>query len=277
MRSIATERPELVDEWHPTKNGELTPDSTSFGSVKKVWWRCAHDHEWEASPNNRSKGQGCPYCSGSRALVGFNDLVTVEPDIAATWHPVKNGDLTPDQVTRGSHKKVWRICEHGHEWEASIFNRTKGRGCPVCASLNKGKRRSEAALRKNGSLAEKFPELLQDWDYELNEAQPSEISCFSKLQSHWVCHVCGNRWTVSVYKRTAENHTCPVCSRKIVKPGFNDLQFNRPDIALEWASGLNGNLKPSDVTVGSNKRVWWQCDKGHTWLAAVNQRTSGTG
>ena len=105
MRSIATERPELVDEWHPTKNGELTPGSISFGSVKKVWWRCARGHEWEASPNNRSKGQGCPYCSGRRALVGFNDLATVEPDIAATWHPAKNGDLTPDQVTRGSHKR----------------------------------------------------------------------------------------------------------------------------------------------------------------------------
>lgn len=254
MRSIATERPELVDEWHPTKNGELTPGSISFGSVKKVWWRCARGHEWEASPNNRSKGQGCPYCSGRRALVGFNDLATVEPDIAATWHPAKNGDLTPDQVTRGSHKKVWWICERGHEWEASVFNRTKGRGCPACASLNKGKRRSEAALRKNGSLAEKFPELLQDWDYELNEAQPSEISCLSNLRSRWVCHVCGHRWTASVYKRTAENHTCPVCARKVVKPGFNDLQFNRPDIALEWASSLNGNLKPSDVTVGSNKK-----------------------
>lgn len=277
MRSIATERPELVDEWHPTKNGELTPGSISFGSVKKVWWRCARGHEWEASPNNRSKGQGCPYCSGRRALVGFNDLATVEPDIAATWHPAKNGDLTPDQVTRGSHKKVWWICERGHEWEASVFNRTKGRGCPACASLNKGKRRSEAALRKNGSLAEKFPELLQDWDYELNEAQPSEISCLSNLRSRWVCHVCGHRWTASVYKRTAENHTCPVCARKVVKPGFNDLQFNRPDIALEWASSLNGNLKPSDVTVGSNKKVWWQCDKGHTWLAEVSQRTSGAG
>lgn len=121
MKSIATERPELVKEWHPTKNGDLNPDSISFGSVKKVWWRCAHSHEWEASPNNRSNGQGCPYCSGRRVLVGFNDLATVEPDIAATWHPAKNGDLTPDQVTRGSHKKVWWTCEHGHEWEASVY------------------------------------------------------------------------------------------------------------------------------------------------------------
>lgn len=277
MRSIATERPELIDEWHPTKNGELTPDSTSFGSVKKVWWRCARGHEWEASPNNRSKGQGCPYCSGRRVLAGFNDLATVEPDVAATWHPTKNDDLTPDQLTCGSHKKVWWICEYGHEWEASVCNRTKGRGCPVCASLNGGKRRSEAALRKNGSLAEEFPDLLQDWDYELNDIDPHDASCSSSLKFHWKCRTCGYRWVTTIYKRAVCGHRCPACRGKAVNPGRNDLQTIRPDLALEWDCEKNGDLKPSNVTVGSNKKVWWQCDKGHTWLFTVAQRTSGAG
>ncbi|WP_390175708.1 zinc-ribbon domain-containing protein [Lawsonella clevelandensis] len=55
------------------------------------------------------------------------------PDhLVAQWHPTKNGDVTPDMVTDGSNAKVWWVCEHGHEWQAVVANRTKGSGCPVC-------------------------------------------------------------------------------------------------------------------------------------------------
>ena len=34
-----TPYPHLVKEWHPTKNGDLTPKDVTYGSNKKVWWR----------------------------------------------------------------------------------------------------------------------------------------------------------------------------------------------------------------------------------------------
>jgi len=58
----------------------------------------------------------------------------MNPTVASQWHPVKNGDLTTRDVTTGSQKKVWWICSRGHEWEASIVNRHKGRSCPFCFS-----------------------------------------------------------------------------------------------------------------------------------------------
>ena len=53
--SLAEKHPELTKQWHPTKNGELTPNDVTFGSNKKVWWKCdkAEDHEWKASLKNR--------------------------------------------------------------------------------------------------------------------------------------------------------------------------------------------------------------------------------
>src|SRR5207245_1444040 len=59
------------------------------------------------------------------------------PEVAAEWHPSKNGDLTPDQVVAGSHQKVWWKCRisPGHEWQATLKNRTNEttqRGCPYC-------------------------------------------------------------------------------------------------------------------------------------------------
>ena len=130
--------PELAREWHPTKNGGLTADSVTLGSNKKVWWLGKCGHEWEAVIYKRVNGRGCPYCSGKRVLKGFNDLGTKNPELAKEWHPTKNGDLTPYDVTSGSSKKVWWLGKCGHEWEASIVNRSRlESGCPFCRKRSK--------------------------------------------------------------------------------------------------------------------------------------------
>ena len=77
---------------------------------------------------------GCPYCANKLVYRGYNDLATTHPELAAEWHPTKNENLTPQDITFGSGKKVWWQCKNNHEWEASVDNRTKGRGCPVCSS-----------------------------------------------------------------------------------------------------------------------------------------------
>lgn len=61
--SLANKRPDLVKEWHPTKNGTLTPNDVTFGKHDKVWWLCPEcGHEWPATITNRAKGRGCPEC-----------------------------------------------------------------------------------------------------------------------------------------------------------------------------------------------------------------------
>ena len=76
--SLAEVHPELVLEWSE-KNLPLTPDSITFGSNKKVWWKGACGHEWETSVKARSNGEKCPICSGARVVAGINDLATLEP------------------------------------------------------------------------------------------------------------------------------------------------------------------------------------------------------
>ena len=131
---LATLNPLLAQEWNYEKNGNLKPEQFTTGSGKKIWWRCQKGHEWQAHINNRSKGIGCPYCSGRRAIVGETDLQTINPLLAKEWNYEKNTTLTPSQVTFGSGKKVWWKCSKGHEWQASVSNRHKGRGCPICTS-----------------------------------------------------------------------------------------------------------------------------------------------
>jgi hypothetical protein len=75
--------------------------------------------------------------TGGRKATKERNFGTLHPELAQQWHPTKNGDLTPGQVTPGSSKKVWWKCERGHEWQARIAFRTYGSGCPFCVRINK--------------------------------------------------------------------------------------------------------------------------------------------
>ena len=134
---LTTLFPAVAAEWHPTKNGNLTPSQVVSGSHQTVWWRCSLGHEWRAEIVDRTRGtNGCPYCGNKKVLAGFNDLASIEPEIAAEWHPTLNGALTPEMVTAGSNRKVWWLCPEGHVWRTAISNRTNAKkrtGCPVCA------------------------------------------------------------------------------------------------------------------------------------------------
>ena len=115
------------------------------------------------------------------------NLQVKNPALAKEWHPTKNNNLTPIDVTPNTGRKVWWICRKGHEWQAAIAYRNIGGGCPYCAGRS----------------------------------------------------VCDD----------------------------NCLQTLNPTLAKEWHPKKNDNLRPRDVMPGSQKRVWWICDKGHEWEA----------
>ena len=65
------------------------------------------------------------------------NLQTISPDLSKQWHPFKNLELTPKDVTPNSGKKVWWKCDKGHEWKASPVNVKRGSWCPFCAGRKK--------------------------------------------------------------------------------------------------------------------------------------------
>ena len=85
------------------------------------------------------------------------------------WNYEKNKKLSPDNISLGSNKKVWWRCSKcGNEWEATIKNRNRGTGCPICSTSRIAKNRIKALIDKNGSLFDKRPDLVKEWDYEKN-------------------------------------------------------------------------------------------------------------
>jgi DNA-directed RNA polymerase subunit RPC12/RpoP len=262
---LNTINPALSREWHPTKNGSLTPNDIMPYSNKKIWWICKKGHEWEAAIDSRSNGTGCPYCSG-KAVNNENCLNTVNPALSREWHPTKNGSLTPNDVMPYSSKKVWWICQKGHEWEAAIDSRSNGTGCPYC---------SGKAVNNENCLNTINPALSREWHPTKNGSlTPNDVMPYSSKKVWWLCEN-GHSWEAIISNRSHSNG-CPYCTGQALTDE-NSLNTTNPALAIEWHPTKNGSLTPNDVMPYSNKKVWWICQKGHEWEADIDSRSNGTG
>lgn len=138
INDLATKNPEVAKDWHPTKNGNLTPNMVTVQSDKLVWWHCPKcGKAWQASANNRIGHQsGCPACAGRCARLGINDIFTINPELQKEWDYEANKDLDPKTLPQSSHTKVWWKCKQcNHKWQAEIRQRIKGSKCPYCHNI----------------------------------------------------------------------------------------------------------------------------------------------
>jgi hypothetical protein len=244
FNDLATVFPELAKEadgWDP-KN-------YTSKSSKKLLWKCLKGHSWEARLADRATGGGCPYCSGRKVLVGFNDLKTILPELAKEafgWDP--------NSVTIGVNKKLRWICSKGHTYSCTPAKRRIGAGCPYCSNAT--------ILPGFNDLQTRNPELAKEafgWE-------PSEVFSGSDKKLTWKCakqHV----WTMRVADRS-HGDGCPYCSGHKVLEGYNDLLTTHPELATE-----SHGWDPRKVNAGSNKKLEWKCSLGHTWKAIVANRS----
>lgn len=246
---LASTHPDLASEafgWDPKL--------FSYGSDRKVAWKCSLGHVWDASISHRAINKSnCPICWGRTVLKGFNDLESKDPSLASE----ANG-WDPSKVTASSSKKLsWR-CSLEHVWEATVAHRTNMKsGCPYCA----GKK----VLVGFNDLATTDPELSKEaegWD-------PRTLSRGTAIKRNWKCSV-GHIWADSPNHRT-RGDGCPICSNHQVLVGFNDLASTNPEL-IPFIDGWD----PTSVTAKSDKRRNWKCSLGHKWNAQVKGLTLGT-
>ena len=255
----------LAQEWHPTKNGKLKPTDVTSKSGKKIWWQCSKKHEWEAIVGDRNRGNGCPYCAGQRATKE-NCLLTVQPELAKQWHPFKNSKLTSRDVMPSSGKMIWWICERGHEWKAIVSSRNRGQGCPYC--YGRYPTTDNCLLKLN-------PALSKEWHPTKNvDLTPKDVNVSSSKKVWWICKN-SHEWIDTISHRSSLGRGCPHCSGRRLSQE-TCLSIVNSKVAQEWHSFRNGVLNPDNCHAGSNKKVWWQCKKGHEWEDQVNHRVRGS-
>lgn len=232
------------------------PRLVSASSGKKLNWKCSANHIYEAAVYSRTgmNGNGCPFCSNRKLIVGENDLTTTHPAIAFEAH-----GWDPETVSAGAGRKKydWK-CKNGHVYQSFVYSRTSGVGCPVCSNLS--------IIKGVNDLATTHPELSIEaagWD-------TTEVVAGSSQKVEWVCKR-GHAFKASIANRAKKDTGCPVCSNREVLLNFNDLATTHPDLASQ-AFGWD----PSKETSGTHKKLDWKCSKGHVWAAVVTSRVRGS-
>ena len=262
INDLATLKPELVKEW--SDKNILKPTEVSIGSHKKIIWKCKLGHEWEATVKSRTLNHtGCPYCSNNKVLIGFNDLASQLPKVAAEWSE-RNYPLKPTMVTAYSNQKVWWKCSKVHEWYALIPTRSNGSNCPYCSG--------HILLKGFNDLATTHPELVEEWSDRNSPLTSDMINEKSRKNVWWKCKECGHEWK-SVVASRIKGTTCPVCSDRKVLTGYNDLATTDRYLLREWDYELNTRVLPTQISRNSMRSVWWRCSNGHSWKAKIFERT----
>lgn len=206
--NLAKKHPELLQEWDYKKNLNIDPRNITPNSGEFAWWICKEcKGSWETKVQNRTKGSGCPYCSGHKVRTGFNDLKTLFPELAEDWDYDNNGKLRPETVLPFGNRRINWVCKKcGGKWDAILHSRTKGAGCPYCAG-------SKVLTGKN-DLATVRPDLVKEWNYQKNgELSPESVSFRSKKSVWWKCATCGYEWTNGISSRV-DGAGCRVCKRR---------------------------------------------------------------
>lgn len=199
--SISVLRPDIASQWHNTLN-ELSPQEVSVNSNKKYWWHCEKcNSSYDMPAIHKSRGIGCPYCSGRRILKE-KSLAVVRPDIMEEWNFEKN-KKDPYETSPHSHKKAHWICKNKHEWEATIKSRNvEGASCPYCSN-----RKILIGFNDMWTTNPQLASLLANNDDGFRNMQ------WSKNQLDWKCSNCQ---TIIENKRikdiNSDGLSCPKCS-----------------------------------------------------------------
>lgn len=258
MKKYVTDFPNLLEEWNYDKN-EISPNKTTYGSNKKVWWKCSKGHEWEASVDNRNRLKvGCPYCSKEKS-VSF-------PEKAVYFYVLKQ---FPEAVENYRSKLI-----NNKELDVFLPNKRIGieyDGLLFHQDIKRDKEKDLICKRQNIEvyhIVEKLnKKLIKKNNYiYYNPKKNEDLNKAINLLLNIL--VGGNKkYDVDIDRDRINIYNLIEFHEKL-----NSLSRKYPGVAKEWNYEKNGKLKPENVSYSSRKNVWWKCSKGHEWEATICNR-----
>lgn len=218
VNSLAALYPELAAECLSADD----PERILASSSSRMKWKCPDcGGQWFDLVSNRVNGAGCPYCEDRRALTGYNDLSTIDPELSLEWSP--NNELSPEEVRRSSPAPALWNCPTCHgEYSYIIAARKVGDdACPYCSE-----RKPSPGYN---TLQAKHPDLIaKEWAVNENTLiglDPDRILDSSTEPAWWNCPQCHHPYIMSPKNRLLKlkrgHNPCTFCNgRRIPSPRF---------------------------------------------------------
>ncbi|MCD8287888.1 MAG: hypothetical protein LUC18_03480 [Porphyromonadaceae bacterium] len=214
MKPLSESFPELAAQWDYEKNGDIMPNSVSYGSHLEVWWKCpVCGYSYKKRISNRTapskreaESAKCPICLGRIVIPGYNSLKARFSEIVEKEWDYERNTLDPDTIPPHYRRKLWWICSKGHSYKALPGNKVRRNGgnCPYCSSQK---------LCDEKSLGVVNPELAKEWHPTKNgNLTPFKIFANSNRYVWWLCPTCGYEWEAKCYNRNIGNKGCPQCA-----------------------------------------------------------------
>lgn len=250
--------PEIAKEWDYEKNGELKPDEVTCHSSQKVWWICPNGHSYKSSVSHKVDGRGCPKCSKEKSI-SFPEkaivyyLNKIDDEIIESYQPEflngKEIDIFIKKMNIGIefdganwHKDITRDLEKNKLCFENGINlyRIRENKCPILNSTSK------------------------DIFVEMNDNYKS----LDKVIYNLIKELYKEELNVNIDQDRME--ILRLVSYTIKQ---KSLEILFPEIAKEWDYEKNRGLLPSQFYATSGRKVWWICDKGHSYDCTISHRT----
>ena len=221
FNDLSTIHPKIASEWHPTKNGTLSPKQFTHGSGKEIWWQCEKGHEWKNSILNRtSQKQNCPYCGNQKIISGNNDLATTHPKLKIFFDTQAN-KFKLEEIRLLSNKAAnitWQ-CEKGHKWKQSAKSLIKTYSCSICEGRK--------IIPGINDVLTLYPFIIP-YTLPNNKRKLSYLNHKSSEILQWKCLNGLNHVFKASVKSVIQQRQCLICSNKQVLKGYNDITTTNP-------------------------------------------------
>ena len=266
FNDLATTHPLLSKEWDYGKNNGIIPTNVSKGSDKKVWWKCNRNHSWQSAISSRASGIGCPMCA--------KELQSSFPEKAVYFYIKK---IFPDAIAnyRSDQLNTFELdifippLQIGVEYDGDRWHRSSEK------DLQKNKICSEIGIVLIRIREPNCPILSDNLSICIfRESKKTGLETTIKTLLEKLSDISNIDFPIDV---DLERDNTAILELLTSAEKENSVYLQNPSLLDEWDYDKNETLSPNMVTTGSDKKVWWVCNLGHSYQAPVSARTSGKG
>ena len=262
--SLAFKFPRISKEWHPFKNGKLTPEKITSGSNKMVWWLCEKGHEYKMQPHTRTYlNRGCNQCSkfgSSQETRIYCELKYLFPDIKFR-HKISGFEV--DLYIPSIFIAV--------EYDGAFYHQDRSES--DCAKNSNIEKLGIQLIRIRESPLPK----ISDWDVVTSKRELTKPDLDNLLSSFGFISPKLTQIVEDYHSRTEfiNNEEYSIYLSYFPSPfPENSLAETHPHVASQWDDEKNSPLTPYNFTYGSGYKAFWVCDEGHVHQTTINSKVS---